>query len=112
LLAQWYAGTDRTGVHGIAAAYVSDRSRDDPRLRNMIVIAEREKSDIGYLIHRPMGENAWTLTCGRTGAELGRYRTLPEALGAIRLERTVLDPPALPAPVEDERLLVHATIGQ
>lgn len=112
LLARWFAGTDRTGEHGVAAAYVSERSHDDPRLRNMIVIAERDKRDVGYLIHRSKGENAWTLTCGRTGADLGRYRTLPEALDTIRPNRTVLEPPALPAPVQNEDELVHATSGQ
>jgi hypothetical protein len=111
LLAQWFAGTDRTGEHGVAAAYVSDRSHDEPRLRNMIVIAERDRRDVGYLIHRPIGENAWTLTCGRTGEELGRFRTLPEALGTVRPTGTVLEPPALPAPVHEDRS-VHASSGQ
>ena len=44
MLAQWFAGTDRTGCAAIAAAYVSERSHDDPRLRNMIVIAEHDKA--------------------------------------------------------------------
>jgi hypothetical protein len=84
LLAQWFAGTERTGPFAIAAAYVSERSRDNPRLRNMIVIAEREKATVSYLIHRPPGETVWVLTCGRTEAELGRFRTLPDALHMIR----------------------------
>lgn len=112
LLAQWFAGTDRTGEHGGAAAYVSERSHDDPRLRNMIVIAECDKNEVSYLIHRPTGENAWTLTCGRTGGELGRFRTLPEALGTIRPNRTVLEPPTLPAPAQTEDRFVHASSGQ
>ena len=48
LLAQWFASTDRTGVAAIAAAYVSERSHDDPRLRNMIVIAERSKGEVNF----------------------------------------------------------------
>jgi hypothetical protein len=84
LLAQWLAGTNRGGTAGIAAAYVSERSRDDPRLRNMIVIAEARKTDITYLIHRQLRESAWIVACGQTGAELGRFRTLPEALATIR----------------------------
>jgi hypothetical protein len=84
LLAQWFAGTDRTGAAAIVAAYVSERSRDDPRLRNMIVVAEHAKTDVAYLLHRPLGESAWILTSGRTGDEIGRYRTLPEALNMIR----------------------------
>jgi hypothetical protein len=90
MLAQWFAGTDRTGA-AIAAAYVSERSRDDPRLRNMIVVAEHAKSDVAYLLHRPLGETAWILTCGRTGDELGRYRTLPEALNMIRPSHVISD---------------------
>jgi hypothetical protein len=78
ILAQWFAGTERTGPLAVRAAYVSERSQDDPKLRNMVVIAARESTDIAYLIHRPMGENAWVLTCGRTHAELGRFRTLPD----------------------------------
>jgi hypothetical protein len=84
LLAQWFAGTARTGAAAIVAAYVSERSRDDPRLRNMIVVAEHAKTDVAYLLHRPLGESAWILTSGRTGDEIGRYRTLPEALNMIR----------------------------
>jgi hypothetical protein len=87
LLAQWFAATDRTGPLAIAAAYVSERSRDNPKLRNMIVIAEREKAMISYLIHRPAGENVWILTCGRTDAELGRFRTLSDVLNMIRSPR-------------------------
>jgi hypothetical protein len=112
LLAQWFAGTERTGVHGVAAAYVSERSHDEPRLRNMIVIAERDKRDVAYLIHRPIGENVWTVTCGRTGGELGRFRTLPEALETVRPNRVVLEPPALPPPVQYPDRLVHASNGQ
>ncbi len=92
MLAQWFAGTDRQGETAIAAAYVSERSQDDPRLRNMIVIAEQTKHDVTFLVHRPLGENAWTLTCGRSGSELGRFRTLPEALNTIRPHRTTLEP--------------------
>jgi hypothetical protein len=97
LLAQWFAGTDRTGDKAVAAAYVSQRSDDDPRLRNMIVIAEHMTTDVSYLIHRPIGTMAWVLTCGRTGSDLGRYRTLPEALHTIRPSRTLLDLLPLPA---------------
>jgi hypothetical protein len=92
LLAQWFAGTDRTGEAAIAAAYVSERSHDDPRLRNMIVVAEQTKDEVSYVIHRLAGENAWTLTCARTGAELDRFRTLPEALHTIRPYRIALEP--------------------
>lgn len=91
VLAQWFAGTDRTGPYAVTAAFVSERSQDDPRLRNMIVIAEQGKADIAYLIHRPIGETAWILTCGRHGGELGRFRTLPEILNTIRPPRTVSD---------------------
>ena len=87
LLAQWFAGTERTGPAAVSAAYVSERSYDDPRLRNMIVIAELAKTDVDFLIHRPLGENAWILSCGQSGAELGRFRTLPEALNTIRPHR-------------------------
>ena len=84
LLAQWFASTDRTGPEAVAAAYVSERSHDDPRLRNMIVIAEHAKHEVAFLIYRPMGENAWTLECGRSGSTIGRYRTLSDVLGMIR----------------------------
>ena len=87
VLAQWFAGTDRTGPGAISAAYVSERSRDEPCIRNKIVIAERDRRDIGYLIHRPFGELAWVLICARTETELGRYRTLPEVLQQIRPTR-------------------------
>jgi hypothetical protein len=92
LLAQWFAGTDRTGEAAVAAAYVSERSQDDPRLRNMIVIAEQTKGEVTYLIRRPLGENAWTLSCGRTGSEIGRFRTLPDALSTVRPYRTAPEP--------------------
>ena len=111
VLAQWFASTERTGPFAIAAAYVSERSRDDPKLRNMIVIAEREKTKISYLIHRPTGENAWVLTCGRSDAELGRFRTLPEVLNVIRPQPgtsdALLSDPSLRA--EDTR--VSSTSG-
>jgi len=95
LLAQWFAGTERSGMATVAAAYVSERSSDDPQRRNKIVIAERAKTDIDYLLHRPLGESAWILTCGQTGAEIGRFRTLPEALNTIRPHRSVV--PTRPA---------------
>ena len=100
LLAQWFAGTDRSGPDCVAAAYVSERSHDDPRMRNMIVIAELMKTDVNYLIHRPLGENAWILTCGQSGAELGRFRTLPEALHTVRPHRGITAP--VPAHSEDQ----------
>lgn len=87
VLAQWLAATGRTGPEAISAAYVSERSRDEPHMRNKIVIAERDRRDIAYLIHRPAGELAWVLICARTDAELGRYRTLPEVLHQIRPPR-------------------------
>ena len=83
-LAQWFAATDRTGAEAISAAYVSERSRDEPHMRNKIVVAERDRRDVAYLIHRPLGEQAWVLVCARTDTELGRYRTLPEVLHHIR----------------------------
>ena len=92
LLAQWFAGTDRAGEAAVTAAYVSDRSQDDPRRRNMIVIAEQTRDDTSYLIHRPLEESIWTLTCGRTGSDLSRLRTLPEALNTIRPHRTAPEP--------------------
>lgn len=87
VLAQWFAGTDRIGPDAISAAYVSERSRDEPQIRNKIVIAERDRRDMAYLIHRPAGELAWVLVCARTNAELGRFRTLPEVLHQIRPPR-------------------------
>lgn len=87
LLAQWFANTERSGVSPIAAAYVSKRNRDDPRLRDKIVIAESKKTAISYVIHRPMDDGAWILARGDSGAELGRFRLLPEALNAIRPHR-------------------------
>ena len=96
VLAQWFAGTDRSGPAAIAAAYVSDRSRDDPRLRNMIVIAATGKADVTYLIHRPLGENAWVLSCGKNYEELGRFRTLPEALSTLRPNRSTPEAPVPP----------------
>ena len=80
VLAQWFAGTDRIGPDAISAAYVSERSRDEPQVRNKIVISERDRHDMAYLIHRPAGELAWVLVCARTNAELGRFRTLPGEL--------------------------------
>src|SRR5690348_18113074 len=53
LLAQWFARTDRTGPEAVVAAYVSERSHDNPRLRNMIIIAEHAKHDVAFLIYRP-----------------------------------------------------------
>ena len=112
LLTQWFAGTERTGAAAIVAAYVSERSHDDPRHRNMIVVAEHAKDDVAFLIHRPLGENAWTLTCGRTGGELGRFRTLPEALNMIRPLRVIGD--SLPAtePVRPHERMVEAASGR
>jgi hypothetical protein len=105
LLAQWFANTERTGDRAVAAAYVSERSHDDPRLRNMIVIAEQTRTDISYLIRRPSGETAWVVVCGRTGCDLGRFRTLPEALHTIRPNRPMPDTLHLPTPERsDERL--------
>jgi len=112
LLAQWFANTDRTGPAAVTAAYVSERSHDDPRRRNMIVIAELAKTDVNYLIHRPLGENAWVLSCGQSGAELGRFRTLPEALNTIRPHPDLA--PALDAPVlsPSEDRLANVASGQ
>jgi len=92
LLASWFAGTARTGVEAIAAAYVSERSRDDPRLRNTIVIAARHKAEITYLIHCPLGESEWILTSGETAEELGRFPTLQDALDTIRPRRPASQP--------------------
>ena len=92
ILAQWFAGTGRSGPDAISAAYVSERSHDDASTRNKIVIAERDRLDVAYLIHRPAGEQAWVLTCARTNTELGRYRTLPEVLHRIRPLRTAQSP--------------------
>jgi len=111
LLAQWFAGTDRDGPAAIVAAYVSERSDEDPRLRNMIVIAEQEKTDLAFLLYRPTGEVAWVLDSARTGSELGRYRTLPEALNAVRHSRGI--DYALPAkPAADADQLVEASNKQ
>src|SRR4051812_45075679 len=52
LLAQWFAGTERSGVLAVAAAYISERSHDDPLLRNKIIIAETARTDVAFLIHR------------------------------------------------------------
>jgi len=92
LLANWFAGTARTGVDAIAAAYVAERSRDDLRLRNTIVIAGRHKAELTYLIRCPFGQSDWILTSGETAEELGRFRTLPEALGMIRPHHPALQP--------------------
>ncbi len=95
LLAEWFAGTTRTGVDAIAAAYVSERGRDDPRLRNKIVIAGRHKAEVTYLIHGPLGESGWILTSGETGEELGRFPTLRDALGVIRPHRPAFHPSSI-----------------
>jgi hypothetical protein len=55
------------------------------------VVAEHAKNDIACLLHRPIGETAWILTSGRTGDELSRFRTLPEALNMIRSARIISD---------------------
>ena len=102
LLTQWFANTDRVGDQAIAAACVSESSHDDPYLRNMIVIAEQTIAEVSYLIHRPNGETAWVVTCGRTGGDLGRFRTLPEALHTIRSGRSMQDTLPLPAPDRSE----------
>ena len=112
LLARWFAGTERSGAQAVVAAYVSDRSQDEPRLRNMIVIAETAKSDVTYLIHRPLGESAWILTCGRTDSELGRFRTLPEALNTIRPHRSLLAASPSPLLARLEERLADITSGQ
>jgi hypothetical protein len=96
LLAQWFANTDRTGAHAVTAAYVSERTGDDPRLRNTIVIDEQTEGEASYLIHRPAGEAAWILTCVRSGNEIGQFRTLPQALHTIRPNRTEPDPMYFP----------------
>jgi hypothetical protein len=95
LLARWFAGTARTGVEAIAAAYVSERSRDDPHLRNTIVIAGRHKAEITYLIHGPLAGSDWILTSGETREELGRFHTLQEALGTIRPHRPAFQPSSI-----------------
>jgi hypothetical protein len=95
LLAAWFAGTTRTGIDVIAAAYVSERGRDDPRLRNTIVIAGRHKAEITYLIHCPLGESDWILTSGETEEELGRFRSLQDALGTIRPHRPAFQPSSI-----------------
>lgn len=95
LLASWFAGTARTGADAIAAAYVSERSRDDPRLRNTIVIAGRHKAEITYLIHCPLGQSDWILTSGETREELGRFRTLQDALSTIRPHRPAFQPSSI-----------------
>src|SRR5579859_98 len=102
LLTQWFANTDRVGDQAIAAAYVSGSSDDDPCLRNMIVIAEQTITEISYLIHRSNGETAWVVTGGRTGGDLGRFRTLPEALQTMRPNRSMHDTLPLPAPDRSE----------
>jgi hypothetical protein len=56
---------------------VSERSQDDPCLRN----AERSRTEASYLIHRPLGANAWILSSARNDQGLGRYRTLPVGTG-------------------------------
>jgi hypothetical protein len=109
LLAQWFAGTERTGELAIVAAYVSERSRDDPKMRNMIVIAEKARSDVAFLLHRPVGENAWILTCARTNAVLGRFRTLPEALNMIRPLRSSAEAGAAAATAHSEDRLADIT---
>jgi hypothetical protein len=108
LLAQWFANTERSGVQAIVAAYVSESSHDDPGLRNMIVVAEQTSTEISYLIHRPNGETAWVVTCGRTGSDLGRFRTLPEALHTIRPNRSMLESLPLSAPDRSEERLATA----
>jgi hypothetical protein len=105
LLAQWFATTDRTGPQAVVAAYVSERSRDNPRLRNMIIIAEHTKSDMAFLIYCPVGESVWIVECGRSGKELGHYRTLPDALSTIRPHGI------MPSSVADCRQLVaHSNV--
>jgi len=111
LLVQWFAGTARTGEQAIAAAYISERSHDHPALRNKIVIAERAKSDVTYLIHRPQGETAWVLTCGHTGKERGRFRTLPEVLNTIRPHRTVAATLLGSDPMQSEERFAEANCG-
>jgi hypothetical protein len=112
LLAQWFAGTERTGAGAVVAAYVSERSQDNPRHRNMIVVAEHAKNDVAFLVHRPLGDNAWTLTCGRTGDELGRFRTLPEALNMIRPLRVIGGNLPATGPVRSHERMVTATNGR
>jgi hypothetical protein len=73
LLAEWFAGTARTGLDAVAAAYVSERSRDDPRLRNTIIIAGRHRAEITHLVHGPLGESDRILTSGETREQLGRF---------------------------------------
>jgi hypothetical protein len=112
LLAQWFAGTERAGAAAVAAAYVSERSQDDPRLRNMIVIAEHTKSDIAYLIHRPLGESAWIVSNARTHEELGRFRTLPEALNTVRPHRSMAPMLAMPVLVRSDDRFADAAGGR
>ena len=109
VLARWFAGTERAGQLAVSAAYVSERSRDDPRLRNMIVVAEQDQTEISFLVHRPVGENAWIFTCGRSGTELGRFRTLPEALNTIRPVRMTSDASTAGSPVLSEGNLIAAS---
>ncbi len=70
VLARWFAGTERAGQLAVSAAYVSERSRDDPRLRNMIVVAEQDQTEISFLVHRPVGENAWILPAAAAAQNL------------------------------------------
>jgi hypothetical protein len=101
LLAEWFAGTARTGLDAVAAAYVSERSRDDPRLRNTIIIAGRHKAEITYLVHGPLGESDWILTSGETREQLGRFPTLREALGVIRAHRPAFQPSSITSQPEE-----------
>jgi hypothetical protein len=112
LLAQWFAGTDRSGAFAIVAAFVSERSHEDPCRRNMIVIAEHAKNDVAFLVHRPVGETAWIVTCGRTEMELGRYRTLPEALATIRLPRIMVEPEHVDTTHRQEDRMADASAEQ
>lgn len=112
ILAQWFAATERSGPHAVSAAYVSERSQDDPKLRNKIVIAGSDRADIAYLVHRPVGENAWVLTCARTSAELGRFRTLPEALSMIQPNNARSEAQADAAPVRVFDWLAGLTHGR
>jgi hypothetical protein len=78
----------------------------------MIVVAEHAKNDVAYLLHRPLSETAWILTSGRSGDEIGRYRTLPEALNMIRPLRVISESPPIAEANHSEAWMAETPSGR
>ncbi len=94
MLAEWLAAVQRDGC-GIANAYVCERRGDDPMLAGRIVVLEQPGHAPSYLVYSLSECTFWVVSSSPDFAELRRFRTLRDALNAIR---PVLDEPEAEQP--------------